>query len=82
MTCKSGGIHALSLTLRLRAGALDRLHGATPLWSLVAMVAFGNQCEPFSIVTPTRANSEGKVTVMHLAPPNTCIMSKCLPVDQ
>ena len=25
------------------------------------MVAFGNRCEPFSIVTPTRANSEGKL---------------------
>ena len=25
------------------------------------MVAFGNQCKPFSIVTPTRANSEGKL---------------------
>ena len=50
-----------ALTRVLRAGALDRLHGAAPLWSLVAMVAFGNQCEPFSIVTPTRANSEGKL---------------------
>ena len=28
--------------------------GYTPLES-TAMVAFGNQCEPFSIVTPTRA---------------------------
>ena len=43
------------------AWALDWLHGATPLWSLVAMVACGNQCKPFSIVTPTRANSEGKL---------------------
>ena len=34
--------------------------GYAPLESS-AMVAFGNQCEPFSIVTPTRANSEGKL---------------------
>ena len=37
-----------SLTLRPRAGALDRFHGDTPLWSLVAMA-------------PTRAISEGKL---------------------
>ena len=50
-----------ALTCVPRAGALDRLHGATPLWSLGAMVACVNQCKPFSIVTPTRANSEGKL---------------------
>ena len=50
-----------ALTRVPRAGALDQLNGATPLWSLVAMVACGNQCKPFSIVTPTRANSEGKL---------------------
>ena len=50
-----------ALTRIQRAGALDRLHGATPLWSVVAMVGCANQCKPFSIVTPTRANSEGKL---------------------
>ena len=34
--------------------------GYAPLES-TAMVAEGNQCEPFSSVTPTRANSEGKL---------------------
>ena len=34
--------------------------GYAPLES-TAMVAFGNQCEPFSIVPPTRANSEGRL---------------------
>ena len=47
-----------ALTRVPRAGALDRLHGATPLWSLVAMVACGNQCKPFSIVTPTRTKGK------------------------
>ena len=34
--------------------------GYAPLES-TAMVAYGNQCAPFSIVTPTRANSEGQI---------------------
>ena len=38
--------------------------GYAPLKSN-AMVAFGNQYEPFSIVTPTRANSEGKLDVIN-----------------
>ena len=42
-----------ALTCVPHAGAIDRLHGATPLWSLLAMVACG---KPLSIVTPTRAN--------------------------
>ena len=46
-------------TAHSNGGARTTLRGYA-LWSLVAM-AFGNQCKPFSIVTPTRANSEGKL---------------------
>ena len=48
-----------------RRGARSTPRGYAPLESsgngCPTMVAYGNQCEPFSIVTPTRANSEGKL---------------------
>ena len=44
----------------LAQGRYATPRGYAPMES-TAMVAFGNQCEPFSIVTPTRANSEGKL---------------------